>query len=286
MFNISGEPIAWQSHFKECESVKGKKAAYRVRDTQESDLRNFIFDIGSDKISEEPYFSFGVGYQITERLVKVLNPDTEKIDLVRHRADEMRYTRGVFLPRIGVTAFRDGSGDDIGAVGGIGRTAAILEQFSDVVLDFELTARQEDVDRAVDRLRLMEMRFEVRPFNPHPRNPGLVLSGLMEKAKVGNLNAVAKPYEGGALSPESGGVVSEVRGLSDASYGHFGITATTKEGATVVYKKRKLSGDREKDQAADEKPRLMLISVERTDLWDEGEVKRIAQALIELYGAG
>lgn len=274
--------VVGDNHFAAFDEVKGRPAPYRLRDPEQHDFKNFIFDLQHFRDEGLGYFTFGVGYQITERPEQQYNAETEKISLVMRDANDMRYTRGVFVPSIGASAFRDASGNQLAATGGAGRVRAIFETHSELDFQYDLTATKEDVSSAIRNLRLVEMKFTVRPFNPHPANPGIELDKLLRTAKVGKLTATAKPADGGALSPDNGGLVSEAQGLVEKGYGQSGLTATTEDGATVKYKPRVFSGDKEKDQATTEKPRQLHISVER----EVGEEKRIAKALMEIFENG
>lgn len=282
MYDSDEGLVPHDTHYDIFKSIKGLKAPYRVRDVQEHDLTNFIFDLEESQRGVTSYFKFGVGYQITSRMERQLDPRSEKIRQVFIDANDMRFTRGIFIPELGVCGFRDGSGDNISATGGAGRVQAIFETYSEFYPDFEFTASQQDLERAVHRLKLIEMKFEVRPFNPHPSIPGMELHALLEKAKVGKLTATARPHEGGAMIDESGGLVSEVQGMSNKAYGQYGITAKTEEGATVTYKKKTLTGDRDKDQATQEKPKQLHISVEKGESEAENEI-RLVGALVEMY---
>ncbi|MDF2232210.1 hypothetical protein P2H44_06550 [Albimonas sp. CAU 1670] len=282
MSNSEGEEIDHSHHLAEFDNIKGKKAPYRVRDPEKNDEKHFVFDISDSKLSGLDYFSFGVGYQITERLERQLNPRTEKISPVYRDANDMRYTRAVFVPAYGVCAFRDGSGDDLSATGGAGRVRAIFEHHGEIAFDYIATANRNDVSKALKKLRLIELTFEVRPFNPHPSVPGDELHKLLSIAKVDKFTGKARPADGGHMVPDSGGLVSEVDGLTQKSYGHLGLKATTSEGAEVVYKKKKLQGDREKDQAAEERPQVLFVSVEKMGS-DEAEELQIVRALRELF---
>ena len=279
-----GELVDPSNHMAEFEAVRGEKAPYRVSDPELHDYKNFIFDIvevpAPDGVTA---FSFGVGYKITSRVEHYLDPDTEKVTLQERPADDMRFTRGVFVPDLSVAAFRDGSGDSLAAASGIGRTKAIFDIYSQGEFGFEMTASAEEVEKAVANLQLVKMSFDVRPFNPHPANPGLELHELMNRAKVGKLTATATPFEGGQMTGDAGGLVSEVQGLTRKHYGHYGIVAKTDDGATVSYKKRPFKGDREKDQKEEEKPRLLNISVERGD-HEINEEARVVKAILEIYG--
>jgi len=278
-----GEEINSDEHYAAFTEMKGKQAPYRIRDPETHDFKNFIFDLQEFEAEGTKYFSFGVGYQISERPEQQYDPDTEKVRLVMRDANDMRYTRGVFVPSLGASAFRDGSGTFLAAAGGIGRVKAIFDTHSELDFLHELTASKADVSSAIKNLKLVEMKFTVRPFNPHPSNPGIELDKLLRTANVGKLTATAKPFEGGSMNPQEGGLVSEAQGLVDKGYGQSGLTANTSDGATVKYKPKPFSGDKEKDQSADEKPRLLHITVERDDGDDLTEEKRIVRALVEIF---
>jgi hypothetical protein len=277
------DAIDLSSHFDAFDDLKGKPAPYRIRDPEGHDFKNFIFDLQKLEIDGVEFFSFGVGYQITERPEQQYDDRTEKISLVMRDANDMRYTRGVFVPAIGASAFKDGSGNQLNASGGIGRVKAIFESHSEMEFHSELTASKTDVASAIKNLDLVEMKFTVRPFNPHPSNPGIELDKLLRTANVGKLTATAKPFDGGNLSPSDGGLVSEAQGLVEKGYGQSGITANTSDGATVKYKPKPFSGDKEKDQATEEKPRLLHVSVEKEPGNEPAEEKRIVSALIEIF---
>ena len=271
------------THFSYFDDIKGQAAPYRLKDPETHDFKNFVFDLKKFDAEDLSFFTFGVGYQITERPEQQFDPQTEKIRMVMRDANDMRYTRGIIVPSIGASAFKDGSGNQLAASGGAGRVKAIFETHSELEFRYEVTASKEDVAAAISNLSLVEMKFTVRPFNPHPSNPGIELDKLLRTAKVGKLTATAKPADGGALSPDDGGLVSEAQGLVEKGYGQSGLTANTEDGATVRYKPRSFSGDKEKDQAVAEKPRQLHITVEKMPGDEASEEKRIAKALTEIF---
>ena len=278
-----GKSLKHNGQLEVLEELRGQKAPYRARDPQPDDFKNFIFDVEEKEINGYKYISFGIGYIVEFRVERRLNRDTEKVEVAMVESDDLRSTRAVLVPRFGVSAFKDGSGDQVSATGGAGRTSAIVAMYTEGAAEFEETASQQDVDQAMERLRLVEMTFDVRPFNPHPSVPGDMLHELLQKANVGKMSAKTTPHPGGGLTTDEEGIVSEARGMSAKGYGHFGIKAETEAGAQVSYKKPPLRGEVDKDLTAEEKPKLLRIAVEKSEV-DEEEETAIVEAMIEIFG--
>jgi hypothetical protein len=141
----------------------------------------------------------------------------------------------------------------------------------------------QDLRKAVETWDLDQFTFQVRPFNPHPSNPGELLSDLMAKDSVAELRGVALPLEGEHIHPADEGLVKEALGLADEGYGTFGASGRTPSGAEAIIKKQSFSRDRGKNLEKLKGPQQVRVYISGED-----ENTRIAQAvsvLVEFFGS-
>lgn len=225
---------------------------------------------------------FDVGYVIKSRVEHRWNQRRDEYDMVDVEADDTVFTRLVAVPRLRIVAAKDGSGDRLPAPSAMARLRSIIETNSEYDFQYERTARQDDVEAAVARLRLTEFTFEVRPFNPHPKNPGEKLDELLKVAHVQRFKGKAEAAPAARMSSADEGLISEAMGLSRAGYGQYSLKGETPGGALVSYAKPTFSSDREKNEAAAARPRALKVTVPRDDP-DMTEEEYVVGVIKELF---
>jgi hypothetical protein len=274
--------VGGRAHDGIFEDVKGKPAGYRSEDAI-SARTNVLMRLRKDNIIGEYALTFDVGYKITDRVEKRWNEATDEYDFVPVGANDLMFTSFVALPRFGVVAVRDGSSDQLSALSGIGRLRSIVAAHSDHILRYSRSAEAADVDRAMQTLRLTEFSFDVRPFNPHPRNPGEKLHELMKEAGVGRFKGKAQPTSTTPMKPDEDGIIAEAVGLARAGYGQFALKAETATGAKLSYGKPPFQQDKARSAAVAERPRMLKVAVPHDDP-DMTEQEHVVSVMLELFG--
>jgi hypothetical protein len=165
----------------------------------------------------------------------------------------------------------------------MGRLRSIVRSHSEYAFKYERSAASADVDRAMDRLRLTEFSFDVRPFNPHPRNSGERLDALMKEAGVGRFQGRAQPQHDGSMKPDEQGIIAEAVGLAREGYGQFALKAETKGGAKLSFGKPQFQSDRARNAAAAGRPRMLKVAVPYDDP-DMTEQEHVVSVMLELFG--
>lgn len=264
------------------ESVRGKPAPYRKADPEPHDLNNYVMQLRSEQIRGEACEVFSVGHSIESRLERRYNRAEDRVEVRSVEADDMRLTTIIMVPRLGMIAVKDGSGDRLNAVSGAGRLGAVLKFNTKCDFKFERTSSHEDVVHAMESLQLEEFTFEVRPFNPHPSNPGQQLHEMLSRNGIGKLKAQALPSTGSAMNSEPEGLISEATGLSGRGYGQFGLTGRTPSGAQIKFKKPPMVGDTGKDIEQQEKPTALRVTVP-VDEGEFSEYEHVVQTMRDLF---
>jgi hypothetical protein len=264
------------------ESVKGKGAGYRGSSDDEIERNNYLMRFRVEQFLDELALVFDVGYRVTRRVENRWNEGTDDYDLVPTEADDTVFTRFVALPRLGVVAVKDGTGDRLSAISGMGRLKSIISAHSPIMLHYEKTAQAADIDRAMQFFRLTEFSFDVRPFNPHPSSPGERLDELMREAGVGRFKGRAKPATTSKMKADDGGLIAEAVGLSRAGYGQYSLKAETDSGATLSYGRPQFNQDRDRNAAAADRPRVLRVAVPQDDP-DMTPEEHVVSVMLELF---
>lgn len=277
------ERVSDNKHFRVLDRLKEVKVPHRKREPTPADYDTFLFRVKQITVEEEKAIIFDVAKHITIRMEhRVVDGD---LQLFNVGADDTQWTRVVMVPRLGVAGVRDGSGEQyLSATSAISRLQSIFRHALEYEFLYEQTGRPDDVSRAVERLGLTDFSFTVKPFNPHPRTPGLKLHDLMEASNVGRLKADATPKYGSEMDASADeGIIQEALGLAESGYGQFGFRGRIrKTGSEVSYKKPKFENTREANLARRNKPAEMRALVSRTD--SHSEEDQVVMTIVELYG--
>ena len=282
MFDEYDDVIGAREHAQILEEVKGLPAPYRNRDPAPKDINNILMQLRHEQVDGEKCSLFVIGYKISDRVERRYNEREDRVDLESAPADDMRVTGLIMVPRLRMIAVRDGSGERLSAVSGAGRLRAVIEYNLDCGFNFERTSSHDDVVRAMANLALEEFTFEVRPFNPHPTNPGQKLHDLMKPNEIGNLKAKATPAAGGAMHSGTEGLIPEATGMSEKGYGQFGLVGRTESGAQIKFQKPRFVGETAKDVDQQEKPTALRVTVPVDD-GEMTEYEYVVHTMKELF---
>lgn len=282
LWDEADDRVSWKQHREIIASVKGLPSPRKLGDTERKNFNNYAVRIRPENIHGELVVIFDVGFRIDSRVEHRWNERTDEFDMVDVDADDMIFTRVVAVPRFGIISAKDGSGDRLSAGGAMARLRAILQTHTEYEFQYERTASEADVEAAIKKLSILEFAFQVRPFNPHPKNPGDKLDEIMKIAKVGKFRGKAEAGVQGMTAAE-GGLVAEAVGLAKEGYGQYSVKGRTQGGAVVTYDKPPFSSDREKNDAAADRPRALKVAVPRDDP-DMTEEEYVVKVILELFG--
>jgi hypothetical protein len=242
--------------------------------------RSFTMDDGNLAIT------FSVGQAIGARVRVTYDKRNEEIDRKQLADDSLRYADFVAVPKFGVFAVSDRSGDEYMP----GSTAAhrfrsIFRWQSDVDADAVVTAAADykDVQRALKKWTVSTFSFTIRPSNPHP--PGVEAKALEDELKARNVARSRGTWEaddGKSIKPDD-----EMKGiidLTEAGYGQIAIKGSTDEGVQAEIRKLPFSEDKGKNLNSLDQPREMRVKIDAEGLSDTALKKRIAAILVEFYG--
>lgn len=259
-----------------------RPVAYRVRDPQASDLVNYIIQPKQTRRKSHRVLTWIVCKELNQRTVRKVDRVRQEVSFDFEDTDDCLLARIVALPDLGVMAAEDGTGEGhIGGWSAIKRFKAIAETY-DQEIDFSasIAGTADDLERAISQWELEKFTFEARPFNPHPSNPGKVLSDLLATDGIGRIRATTLPKEGAHIVPKEDGIVRETLGLAKAGYAVYGAEGTTPSGAEARLKKPKFSFDRSENKTRLNGPQHLRVHV---DVKEDDIVQKFADVLIDFF---
>lgn len=282
---IHDRPLSAAEQLEFLQRVRGRLVVHRKSDPSPDDADTLI--MRPKKLQAQRYnvLTWDVGQQLSGRSQAQYDPEADEVQHVWSDGRAVRYASFVAVPSLGALAINDRLSDIyLGAAAGISRMKTIVRNTIDGA-DISITqaASHADSRRAIETWSLDRFEFVVRPFNPHPRDPGRTLSEIMARDNIGTLQGRAVPAPGQKMKSNEGGYIEETVGLSEAGYGQFGIRGRTPEGREVALKKPKFDLDKNKNETAQAAPHQLRVFLEPQDD-DQTEYLEAAKALIEFYG--
>lgn len=256
--------------------------AYRVRDPQPDDRVNYIIQPAQRRRQNHKVLTWVVCKGLNQRTVRKVDRRNQSVSFAFEDTDDCLLARIVALPDLGVMAAEDMSGEGhIGGWSAIKRFQAIAEALDESIeFSASVAGTAQDLDKAISQWDLDKFTFEARPFNPHPSNPGLLLSDLLAKDGIGRINATAVPKDGAHITPKDEGMVRETIGLAKAGYAVYGAEGTTPSGAEARLKKPKFSFDRDENKNRLSGPQQLRVHVDATE---DNIVQKFADVLIDFF---
>lgn len=256
--------------------------AYRVSDPKEHDYNTYIMAPKSRERRGEAYLTWQVCKDIGSRQVRRPNRETQTVEYEWEHTDDCSIARIVAIPRLGVLAAEDTSGEGhLNGWSAIRRFQAIVNEQNGLEFNAKPAGTPQDLSRAIKTWELEQFSFKARPFNPHPSNPGEVLSDLMSVDDIAEFRGIALPKEGKAIHPNESGLVQEAVGLADKGYATYGARGRTPSGAQAVLKPQKFSRDRQANLDRLNGPQQLRVYI---DFDTEKEaVRGMVDALLEFF---
>jgi hypothetical protein len=281
----SDNPLAPSEEWSVLEEARGKPIAYRKRDPTPDDHDTFLMRPRQKMLHGLAVHTWAIAQDVKYRERSTYDKNTDEISESYVETDEIRHTKFIAIPRLGVLAVDDSISErSLGARSAVGRFIAIIEtvlEDASVIVNFAGTPQ--DTQRALESWTLDQFSFTVRPFNPTPAKHGEKLHELMTSDHVGSLRAIALPTEGLEMRDSHEGIISEAKGLSDDGYGSYGASGITPDGLRAKISKPKFSMDKQKTIAAQSQSRTLKVYIDKEGTLDEQE-GAVVRALIDLYG--
>lgn len=256
--------------------------AYRVRDPQPNDRTNYIIQPRQTRRKGHRVLTWIVCKDLNHRTVRKVDRRRQAVSFEFEDTDDCLLARIVALPDLGVMAAEDGTGDGhIGGWSSIKRFQSIA-QAQDEGVEFSATiaGTAQDLERAITQWDLDKFTFEARPFNPHPSNPGKMLSDMLAADGIGRIRATTLPKDGEYITPKDSGIVQETLGLANAGYAVYGAEGTTPSGAEARVKKPKFSFNRDENKNRLIGPQQLRVHV---DAEENDIVQKFADVLIDFF---
>ncbi len=282
----NGDGLSAREQLQLLEAIRGRPIVYRKSDADAADADTLAMRPKKFTTYGHEIISWAVGYYVKQRTEATYDSSVDEIATRHFRANGIRYTNFVAIPALHRVAVCDRSSDTfLPAKAGIARLKAILRHAArDYSLDIVMSASPQDVTRALKQWRLKEFSYTVRPFNPHPRDPGRELSEMFKRDGIGRLSGKAIPSAGKVMSMNSGGYIEQTVGLAESGYGQIGFSGTTKDGLNASVKKPKFTLDRDQNEKTQTEPRMLRVMIEPSSDDVEKESRDVARAMLDFYG--
>ncbi|WP_424362709.1 hypothetical protein [Methylocystis parvus] len=281
---IDGVPLTADGEWETFEELVGRPIAYRKRDPKPDDADTYMLKTRQKTVGKYRIHTWEIAQDIKYRERSRYRKSDDEIVNEVVATDEMKHTKFVAIPRLGVFAVSDNVSErSLGARAAVNRFKAILEtsdEECDVIINF--AGSPQDAARALETWELDQFSFTVRPFNPHPMKLGETLSEMIKSDNIASVRGLALPNEGQKMQDSSKGLISEARGLADAGYGQYGAKGTTPDGLKASIAKPKFSLDKTKNSEAQARNRVLKVYIDKGEA-EEDEERAIVKALIDLY---
>ena len=173
---------------------------------------------------------FSIVQKFRSRPGLIYDAETDQLKPITQPADSMRRGFVVAVPSHNLMAVRDSSSDeDINAQSTNARLKSVVRSIPKHRLATNLLASTDFVEKAMEKWTIDSFRFEVWPYNPHPRRGGEKLAALLKPENV-RVNATVKSNKGESVNPKQNGIVSQAMALSSNGYGIYGGSGKTGDG--------------------------------------------------------
>ena len=187
--------------------------------------------------------TFSVGQAIGSRVRVTYDKRQDDIDRAPVADDSLRYADFIAVPKFGVLAVSDRSGDEyLPGSTAAHRFRSIFRWQDDVEADAVVTpaADYNDVQRALQKWTVSTFSFTIRPSNPHP--PGVEAKALEDALKARNVARSLGTWEakeGESIKPDK--EMKAIIDLTEAGYGQIALKGSTNEGVHAEIRKQPFS---------------------------------------------
>lgn len=282
---VDDEPLTARAQLNALTELQGKYFAASAAAERQRRRDSAIFRARSMTVDGERIIAWSVGRRIGTRVTVQPGADGSTLDLREVPDQGVHYSDFVAVPRLGVMAVDDRSGDPhLGGKAAIKRFQAIFEHVDGGEAVVLLTTTSADVQRALRQWELTEFSFVVRPANPHP--PGDLSRELSEEFRkdgIGRERGSFRPLPGQRMRPSEDGPIAAVRELADDGYGQYAFKGVTPDGHSAQIKAPKFEETKAKNQQRQAEPREMRIVIELDTDVDEAVFHHAARALRQFY---
>ena len=285
-FTKKGKPLSAEEQHEEFMTLRGRTVLHRKGDDDdaEPDTLTMMPGMWLQKKGRQVVV-WSCGYYLKVRTEASYNPKTDAIEHAHLASNGIKYTQFVAVPSLGIVAICDRASDaTLSAAQGISRLKSVIRHGAkDLDLQVKLAASQSDMKKALTDWSLDQVQFTVRPFNPHPRDPGRQLSALFDRDGIGKLVGTAVPAPGKVMRMAEGGYIEETLGLVEHGYGQLGVSGQTPNGMKASIKKPTFSQDKSENTKHQEDPHSLRVLVEDHGGQNNELERAVAKALIEFY---
>ena len=286
MLEIGDESLNEDAQFVSLSELQGQYFAHGPTAQRERRFDSVVMRPRRFEVDGDIILSWSIGQKINQRVAAEYDEEQDQLYLIGQDDSSLRYADFVAVPRLGVLAVDDRSGDyRLGGKSAIRRFQSVYRNLEDGRADIELNTLKEDVDRALENWELTEFTFVARPYNPHP--PGDLSEALSEQFKadgIGLYRASAKPAEGRRMQPKDDGHIAAARELADAGYGQYSVAGYTGDGHRAKIKQPRFEEEVQKNMKRQEEPRELRVYIELEEELDERLFYLVGQVLINFYG--
>lgn len=221
----------------------GRMVAYRRSNPTPRDMDTYLimpdhYSVVHPKSREElTIHFFNVAKHITSRKTHKYEQDKNDLVKIEVSADEDIFGSVVTIPRLGLLAASDRTGNDyLNAKSTVARFATIIRSIPSIAMQFELASSLEDLGTAVKNWSLDEFSFTAKPYNPTVRVPGDKMHELLEPDNAKVIGR-AKANKGEKLVYSDEGLINEITGLAERGYAEYGAKGKTAQGYFAMIEK-------------------------------------------------
>lgn len=281
---VDEEVLDAQGQLNALQELQGNYFAHGPTAEREGRYDTVIMRPHSLEIGGETALIWSVGQKTEYRFGVQYDQTNDSLDFVTINDGTVRYNDFVAIPRLGVMAVDDRTGEShINAKGAIARFRSVFRNVEGGAANVEMTITSEDVTEALSTWELREISFKVRPVNPHSRSDlSRQLSDALEKEGMGTFRASARPKAGGDMRPNEG-ILDQAHSLSDEGYGQIGVRGVMDDGHVGYIPRPQFEEERQRNERIQEKPRQLKVYIETDGEADQESFQNAAQALVNFY---
>jgi hypothetical protein len=282
-FFVDEERLGARGQLTALQEIQGQLFAHGPKAEREGRHDTVVMRPRLIVTEREEVLVWSIGQKVDIRIAAVYDTQADRLELIARNDGSVRYNDFVAIPRLGVLAVDDRSGErHITGKTAISRLRSCFRNLEGGEVRIEWTTTSEDVDIALGRWDLQEVTYKVRPVNPHARDVlSKQLSDAMEREGIGTLRAVMQPRQGSQMRPNEG-LIDQGRALSEEGYGQIGVKGYMDRHLATI-KRPIFEEDRNKNERHQERPRELRVQIETEGDTDDESFERAAAALVDFY---
>lgn len=281
---VDDEPLGVKAQLTALQELQGQLFAHGPTAEHEGRFDTVIMRPRMLTVGRERVLTWSVGQKIDARLGVRYDQKRDSLEFVHIDDGTVRYNDFVAIPRLGVVAVDDRTGDlHMGGKPAIARLRSAFRNVEGGAAYIEMTTSSADMEHALRNWELREVSFKVRPYNPHARDElARQLSEAMRREGVGTLRAVAVPQKGAAMRPNEG-PIDQALSLTADGYGQIGVRGVMPDGHVAYIPRPQFEQERSRNRKIQAKPRELRVYVETDGDTDDESFESTAKALAGFY---